>query len=77
MARRTRGRKPRRRVCGFCMDGAKTIDYKNVEKLRRNLSDRGKILPRRVTGVCARHQRMMTTAIKRARMVALLPYIID
>ncbi len=77
MARRNRGKRSRRRVCSFCMDGAKSIDYKNVDKLRRYLSDRGKILPRRVTGNCAHHQRMMTQAIKRSRMVALLPYIID
>jgi len=78
MARRSgRGRRPRRRICSFCADGAKSIDYKDIDKLRRYLSERGKILPRRVTGNCAFHQRMMTQAIKRARMVALLPYIVD
>ncbi|QOR33878.1 30S ribosomal protein S18 [Clostridium sp. 'deep sea'] len=77
MVRRHRGKRSRRRVCSFCVDGVKAIDYKNVDKLRRYLSDRGKILPRRVTGTCAHHQRMMTSAIKRARMVALLPYVID
>ncbi len=78
MARRGgRGRRPRRRICSFCADGASNIDYKDIDKLRRYLSERGKILPRRVTGNCAHHQRMMTQAIKRSRMVALLPYTID
>lgn len=77
MARRGRRGRRRRRVCGFCAEKAKTIDYKDVEKLRRFLSDRGKILPRRATGNCAKHQRMMTRAIKRARILALLPYSID
>lgn len=69
-------RKPRRKVCVFCADkSAHEIDYKDFGKLRRFVSERAKILPRRVTGTCARHQRELTTAIKRARYVALLPYI--
>lgn len=68
-------RRPRKKVCAFCVDKATSIDYKDVAKLRRFLSERGKIVPRRVTGVCAYHQRQLTTAIKRARHIALLPYI--
>ena len=67
----------RRKVCAFCADKAETIDYKDISKLRRYLSDRGKIVPRRVTGTCAFHQRALTTAIKRARHLALLPYTND
>ncbi len=70
-------KRPRRKVCAFCVDKATHIDYKDISKLRRFLSERGKIVPRRVTGTCARHQRALTTAIKRARHVALLPYIND
>ena len=70
-------RKPRRRVCAFCADKVEHIDYKDVAKLRRFVSERGKILPRRVTGNCAKHQRQLTTAIKRARHIALLPYTTD
>ncbi|MBQ6874243.1 MAG: 30S ribosomal protein S18 [Clostridia bacterium] len=70
-------RKPRKKVCAFCADKVEVIDYKDVAKLRKFTSDRAKILPRRVTGTCARHQRELTTAIKRARQVALLPYVSD
>lgn len=70
-------RKGRRKVCAFCVDKVDTIDYKDVNRLRRHLSERGKILPRRVTGTCARHQRELTVAIKRARQVALLPYVAE
>ena len=70
-------RKGRRKVCSFCVDKVDTIDYKDVAKLRKYTSERGKILPRRVTGTCTRHQRALTTAIKRSRHVALLPYITD
>ncbi len=72
-----RGRKGRRKVCAFCVDMVENIDYKDIARLRRYMSERGKILPRRVTGTCARHQRAITTAIKRARQVALLPYTTD
>ena len=67
----------RRKVCSFCVDKITTIDYKDTAKLRRYLSERGKILPRRTTGTCAAHQRQLTVAIKRARHVALLPYVSD
>ena len=70
-------RKGRRKVCSFCVDKVDYIDYKDLPKLRRFISERAKILPRRVTGTCARHQRELTIAIKRARHIALLPYISD
>ena len=73
---RIRSRK-RKKVCSFCVDKIDYIDYKDTAKLRRFLSERGKILPRRTTGTCAAHQRQLTTAIKRARAIALLPYIAD
>ena len=66
--KRERGRRPRRKVCSFC------VDKVDVAKLRRYITERGKILPRRISGNCAKHQRQMTTAIKRARNVALLPF---
>jgi small subunit ribosomal protein S18 len=66
---------PRRRVCTFCADKVEVIDYKEPAKLRRFISDRGKIEPRRRTGTCARHQRALALAIKRARHLALLPYV--
>ena len=73
---RPRGRyAPRRRVCTFCVEHAKSIDYKDVERLRRFISDRAKIEPTRKTGVCAKHQRLLSTAIKRARHIALLPFV--
>jgi len=65
---------PRRRVCQFCVDHVKQIDYKDVNRLKRYLSDRAKIEPRRKTGTCARHQRALAVALKRARYLALLPY---
>ncbi len=70
-------RKSRKKVCAFCVDKVEYIDYKDTAKLRKFTSDRAKILPRRVTGTCARHQRELTTAIKRARQVALMPYTSD
>lgn len=70
-------KKSRRKVCAFCVDKVESIDYKDVNKLSRFTSERAKILPRRVTGTCAKHQRELTTAIKRARQVALMPYISD
>ena len=72
-----RGRKARKKVCGFCVDKVENIDYKDIARLRRYMSERGKILPRRVTGTCARHQRELTVDIKRARHLALLPYTAD
>ena len=70
-------RKSRKKVCAFCVDKVEAIDYKDVQKLRKFTSDRAKILPRRVTGTCARHQRELTTAIKRARQGALMAYTAD
>ena len=70
-----RGRRGRKKVCSFCVDKVEHIDYKDVAKLRRYLSDRAKIVPRRVTGTCARHQRQLTVAVKRARHLAFLPYV--
>ncbi|MBR4296149.1 MAG: 30S ribosomal protein S18 [Clostridia bacterium] len=67
----------RKKVCVFCADKVAYIDYKDSAKLRKFISERGKILPRRISGTCAKHQRELTTAIKRARQVALLPYISD
>jgi len=67
-------RRPRKKVCAFCADKSTEIDYKDVEKLKKFVSEKGKILPRRVTGTCALHQRKVTEAIKKARTIALLPY---
>ena len=67
----------RKKVCMFCVDRAEKIDYKDITKLRKCMTERAKILPRRVTGTCAYHQRELTKAIKRARHVALLPYVAD
>jgi len=67
-------RRPRRKVCSFCVDKVQKIDFKEVGRIRRYISDRGKIDPRRKSGTCAKHQRMLTTALKRARFMALLPY---
>lgn len=72
--RRERGRKHRRKVCSFCVDKVESIDYKETGKLRRFVTERGKILPRRISGTCAKHQRQLTIAIKRSRNVALLPF---
>lgn len=67
----------RRKVCQFCVDKATFVDYKDIAKLKKFTSERGKILPRRVSGACAKHQREVNTAIKRARQAALLPFITD
>ena len=74
---RQHGVRKRKKVCQFCVDKNQNIDYKDYAKLKKFTSERGKILPRRTTGVCAQHQRRLMLAIKRARHVALLPYIID
>ena len=71
------GMRKRRKVCQFCVDKATSIDYKDTVKLKRYISERAKILPRRTTGVCAMHQRELTEAIKRSRQIALLPYVTD
>ena len=70
-------RSPSARISAFCAEKIEHIDYKDVPRLRKNLSDRAKILPRRVTGTCAKHQRQLTEAVKRARHIALIPYISD
>ena len=71
-------RKPsKKKVCAFCVAGEKTIDYKDIAKIRKYVTEKGKILPRRQTGVCSHHQRELATAIKRARNMALLPYLGD
>ena len=67
----------RKKVCSFCVDRVDHIDYKDVVKLRKYISERSKIIPRRVTGTCAEHQRELTVAIKRARHLALLPFVSD
>jgi len=69
--------KAKKRICGFCMDKAESIDYKEISKIRKYISERGKIVPRRISGCCAKHQRQLTEAIKIARHVALLPYSLD
>ena len=76
MIQRKRGRR-KKRVCSFCADKATSIDYKDTAKLRRYVSERGKILPRRITGNCAKHQRELTVALKRARPIALIPYVVE
>ena len=67
-------RRPMRKVCQFCVDKVEKIDYKDSATLKKYISENGKILPKRSTGTCAKHQRKLTTAIKRARQMALLPY---
>jgi small subunit ribosomal protein S18 len=75
--KRDKGKKMKKKVCNFCVDSVNMVDYKEIGKLRRFITERGKILPRRITGNCARHQRQLTRAIKRARHVALLPFAAD
>ena len=75
--RRERGRRPKRRVCSWCVDKIEFIDWKEAGKLKRFVSERGKMLPRRISGNCAHHQRQLTQAIKRARLMALLPFTVD
>ena len=65
---------PRRKVCAFCLEQATAIDYRDTAKLKKYVTEKGKILPRRMTGVCSKHQRLLASAIKRARLVALLPF---
>ncbi|MEA5002470.1 MAG: 30S ribosomal protein S18 [Christensenella sp.] len=72
-----RARRPRRKVCMFCADKVESIDYKDLVKLRKFITERGKIMPRRASGTCAKHQRELAIAIKRARIMALLPYVSD
>ena len=74
---KTMPRRQKRKPCQFCVDKVESIDYKDVAKLRKYMTERAKILPKRASGTCAKHQRMLTEAIKRARQIALLPYISD
>lgn len=79
VVKRPAGKKPvsRKKVCIFCVDKVDTLDYKDVAKLRKYITEKGKIVPRRMSGVCAKHQRVVTEAIKRAREMALLPYVAE
>ncbi|MEN8904662.1 MAG: 30S ribosomal protein S18 [Clostridiales bacterium] len=70
-------RRARKKICGFCVDKVDDINYKDIAKVKKYISERGKILPRRISGNCAKHQRQLTIAIKRARHIALLPYTSD
>ncbi|MBM7582869.1 small subunit ribosomal protein S18 [Caldicoprobacter guelmensis] len=72
-----RGRRNKKRVCSFCLDKVEKIDYKDIQKLKKYMTERGKILPRRISGNCAKHQRQLTVAIKRARNLALLPFTVE
>ncbi|ACV65016.1 ribosomal protein S18 [Desulfofarcimen acetoxidans DSM 771] len=72
--RRDRGRRGKKRICSFCVDKVQSIDYKEIPRLKKYITERGKILPRRISGNCAKHQRMLTVSIKRARNMALLPF---
>ena len=74
---RPRAKRSKKKVCAFCVDKVEYIDYKDVAKLRRYVTERAKILPRRISGCCAKHQRQLTVAVKRARQIALMPYTSD
>ncbi|MCR4837382.1 MAG: 30S ribosomal protein S18 [Eubacterium sp.] len=74
---RRRPMRRRKKVCVFCADTTQVIDYKDANLLRKYISERGKILPRRITGNCAKHQRALTVAVKRARQIALIPYVVE
>lgn len=73
-AKRPMRRTPRRKVCSFCAEKIEVIDYKDLPRLRKFVTEKGKILPRRMSGVCSKHQRELAEAIKRARVIALLPF---
>ena len=79
VVKRPAGKKPvsRKKVCIFCVDKIDSVDYKDVAKLRKYITEKAKIVPRRMSGVCAKHQRIVTEAIKRAREMALLPYVAE
>ena len=77
MRRERGGRRPKRKVCRFCVDKVESIEYKDAVKLRHYITERGKILPRRISGNCAKHQRQVTLAIKKARNIASLPFSTD
>ena len=75
--RPVRAKRAKKKVCVFCVDKVENSDYKDTAKLRRYITERGKIVPRRISGTCAKHQRQLTTAIKRARQIALLPFVAE
>ena len=75
--RAVKDRRPKRKPCGFCVERAVDINYKDVPRLRKCISERGKILPRRISGNCAKHQRLLTVAVKRARIIAFLPFVAE
>ena len=77
MERSFKAKRAKKKVCVFCVDKVDNIDYKDTAKLRRYVTERGKIVPRRISGTCAKHQRQLTTAIKRARQIALLPFVAE
>ncbi len=77
MAKITKNDDKKKKSCSFCADNVASLDYKDTSKLKRFLSESGKILPRRVTGTCAKHQRMLATAVKRAREASLIPYVFE
>ena len=72
-----KAKRAKKKVCVFCVDKVEHIDYKDTAKLRRYVTERGKIVPRRISGTCAKHQRQLTTAVKRARQIALLPFVAE
>jgi len=74
LKRAVKERRPKRKPCSFCTDRAIAVSYRDVSRLKKFVSERGKIVPRRISGNCARHQRMLTTAVKRARLIAFLPF---
>ena len=73
--RAVKDRRPKRKSCNFCGDKAVDVNYRDVNRLKKYVSERGKIVPRRISGTCAKHQRMVTSAVKRARVIAFLPYV--
>ncbi|KYH34102.1 30S ribosomal protein S18 [Clostridium tepidiprofundi DSM 19306] len=77
MAAQRKTRRKKKKVCAFCVDKTEYIDYKDINVLKKYITERGKILPRRISGNCAKHQRMLTLAIKRARNIALLPFTME
>ena len=77
MERPQRAKRAKKKVCLFCVDKVDSIDYKDTAKLKKYVTERGKIVPRRISGNCAKHQRQLTTAIKRARIIALLPFVAE
>lgn len=77
MAKKKAARAPRRKVCKLCLDRVEHVDYKDERRLMRAITDRGKIVPRRISGNCTRHQTQITRAVKRARILALIPFVAD